>query len=46
MHFTEAEMSVMNRLLGYDCPSMKLADCADWADELGREYAAFAAGYR
>ncbi|WNZ13665.1 hypothetical protein [Streptomyces sp. 11x1] len=46
VHFTEPEMSVMKRLLGYDCPSMKLGDCADWADELGRKYAAFAAGFR
>lgn len=46
VHFAEAEMSVMKRLLGYDCPSMKLGDCADWADELGRKYAAFADGFR
>lgn len=46
VHFTEREMAVMNRLLGYDCPSMKLGDCADWADELARKYGEFAASFR
>lgn len=45
VHFTEREMSVMRRLLGYDCPSMKLGDCAEWADELGRKYREFAAKF-
>ncbi|GAA4811264.1 hypothetical protein [Streptomyces ziwulingensis] len=43
--FTETEMAVMKRLLGYECRSMKLADSAQWADELGRKYEAFAARY-
>ncbi|MFR9798218.1 hypothetical protein ACL02U_20285 [Streptomyces sp. MS06] len=45
VHFAEREMSVMKRLLGYDCPSMKLGDCAEWADELAQKYAEFAARF-
>ncbi|MFD3971218.1 hypothetical protein [Streptomyces cyaneofuscatus] len=45
VHFTDREMSVMKRLLGYDCPSMKLGDAEGWADELGSKYRAFAATF-
>ncbi|MFF7642786.1 hypothetical protein [Streptomyces canus] len=43
VHFAEREMAIMRRLLGYDCPSMKLDECAEWARELGAKYTAFAA---
>ncbi|MFF9359858.1 hypothetical protein [Streptomyces griseoluteus] len=43
VHFAEREMAVMRRLLGYDCPSMKLDESPEWARELGAKYAAFAA---
>lgn len=43
--FTEQEMAVMRKMLGYDCPSLKPADAAQWAQELGGKYAEFAARY-
>ena len=46
VYFAEPEMAVMKRMLGYDCPVMKLADCAGQADELARKYASFAASHR
>lgn len=46
VHFAGPEMAVMKRLLGYECQSMKLGDVGEWADELGRKYAAFATKYR
>ncbi|MEO3973461.1 hypothetical protein [Streptomyces sp. CAU 1734] len=46
VHFTEPEMAVMKRLLGYECRRMRLDDAGAWADELGRKYAAFAAKHR
>lgn len=39
--FTEAEMSVMKRLLGYDCRTMSLADAPAQAEELGARYREF-----
>lgn len=44
--FTEPEMAVMKRMFGYDCPAMKLSESAQWADELGHKYEAFAARHR
>ncbi|ORE90589.1 hypothetical protein ATO4_21020 [Aurantimonas sp. 22II-16-19i] len=41
--FTEREMAVMRRMLGYELRSMALADCADQARELAAAYAAFKA---
>lgn len=43
--FTEPEMSIMRRLLGYECKTMKLADSAHHADELAAKYRAFAAAH-
>lgn len=40
--FAAREMAVMKRLLGYECTTMRLEDCAAWADELGQKYLAFA----
>ncbi|MEU6131143.1 hypothetical protein ABZ805_18385 [Saccharopolyspora sp. NPDC047091] len=40
--FTEPEMAIMRRLLGYECKTMKLADSAAHADELAAKYRAFA----
>ncbi|MGI5403703.1 hypothetical protein ACQEVG_30470 [Streptomyces sp. CA-135486] len=45
VHFTEPEMAVMKRLLGYECLSMKLGDASEWADELALKYRAFAAKF-
>ncbi|UKY53529.1 hypothetical protein [Streptomyces inhibens] len=45
VHFTESEMTVMKRLLGYECLSMKLGDASEWADELALKYRAFAAKF-
>jgi hypothetical protein len=39
--FTEREMAVMKRLLGYECRAMKLADVEDWSNELGSKYREF-----
>ena len=40
--FTEPEMAIMRRLLGYECKTMQLADSAAHADELAAKYRAFA----
>ncbi|NEC09501.1 hypothetical protein G3I26_30135 [Streptomyces sp. SID7909] len=40
--FTEREMAIMKRLIGYECRTMKLGDTAEWAKELGHKYRAFA----
>lgn len=40
--FTEREMAVMKRMLGYECFELRLEESADWADELGAKYRAFA----
>ncbi|MHC0430286.1 hypothetical protein ACX6XY_08855 [Streptomyces sp. O3] len=40
--FTEPEMAVMRRLLGYECRTMRIEESADRADELGQKYRAFA----
>ncbi|BEL03189.1 hypothetical protein Q0Z83_013800 [Actinoplanes sichuanensis] len=40
--FTEPEMAVMQRMLGYHCRTMKLAEAADHAAELGARYREFA----
>ncbi|WP_093802505.1 hypothetical protein [Streptomyces sp. Wb2n-11] len=45
VHFTEREMAVMKRLLGYECLTMKLGDASEWADELALKYRSFAAKY-
>ncbi|ARF58374.1 hypothetical protein [Streptomyces gilvosporeus] len=45
VHFTEPEMAIMKRLLGYECQSMKLGDVSEWADELDAKYRAFAARF-
>ncbi|MEU1307717.1 hypothetical protein ABZ419_02295 [Streptomyces cinnamoneus] len=39
--FTEQETDVMRRVLGYECPSMKLDDATYWADELSHKYREF-----
>ncbi|MBB1246307.1 hypothetical protein GL263_22510 [Streptomyces durbertensis] len=44
--FTEREMDVMDRMLGYRCRTMPLSECADRADELGQKYREFAKKYR
>lgn len=41
--FAEREMSVMKRLLGYECRTMPLAESAHWAEELDAKYRAYAA---
>lgn len=40
--FTEREMAVMTKLLGYTCRTMRLEDTAAWAEELGGKYQEFA----
>ncbi|WP_433855440.1 hypothetical protein [Streptomyces kronopolitis] len=45
VYFAEPEMAIMKRLLGYECPSMKLGDVAEWADELDAKYRVFAARF-
>ncbi len=42
VYFTEKEMQVMKRLLGYECLRMPLSDIDDRAEELGARYAEFA----
>jgi hypothetical protein len=44
--FTEPEMAVMKRMLGYECRTMKLSESAEWAHELDGKYRAFAAQYK
>ncbi|GAA0373910.1 hypothetical protein QZH56_10495 [Streptomyces olivoreticuli] len=39
--FTEPEMAIMKRLIGYECRTMKLDDTAGWAEELGAKYRDF-----
>ncbi|MFR9676633.1 hypothetical protein [Streptomyces sp. TR06-5] len=46
VRFTDREMSIMKRLLGYHCSVMKLGDAAEWATELGEKYQRFAKTYR
>jgi hypothetical protein len=41
VHFTEREMAVMTRLLGYACRRMPLAEAEDRAVELAAKYAEF-----
>lgn len=43
--FTEREMGVMEKLLGYECRTMRLAETADWAEELRRKYQEYAARF-
>ncbi|GAA1974201.1 hypothetical protein [Amycolatopsis minnesotensis] len=40
--FTDREMAVMRRLLGYECRTMRLVDTGVWADELAGRYRKFA----
>jgi hypothetical protein len=40
--FTEREMGLMNKLLGYECRTMPLAETAEWAEELRRKYQEYA----
>ncbi len=44
--FSEPEMSIMSKLLGYRCARMQLADAADWAAELGRKYQRYASQFK
>jgi hypothetical protein len=44
--FTEPEMAIMHKLIGYRCRTMKLDDVAAWADELSRKYQTFASQFR
>ncbi|MBT2384685.1 hypothetical protein [Streptomyces sp. ISL-11] len=39
--FTEPEMAVMKRMIGYECRTMKLDDAAGWAEELAAKYRDF-----
>lgn len=39
--FTDPEMDVMKRVIGYECRTMKLDEAAEWSRELGRKYEAF-----
>ncbi len=42
VHFTEREMAIMRRMLGYECRTMPLAEAKERAAELGAKYHAFA----
>ena len=46
VHFTENEMAIMTRMIGYHCGSMKLDESEQWATELGRKFNEFAQQYR
>jgi hypothetical protein len=39
--FAQREVDIMEKLLGYKCNQMKIAESAQWADELGRKYQEF-----
>ncbi|MEV0562764.1 hypothetical protein [Dactylosporangium sp. NPDC050588] len=43
VEFTEESAGIMRESLGYDCRTMRLADCADHALELGARYQEYAA---
>lgn len=40
--FTEREMGLMEKLLGYECRTMRLAETGEWAEELRRKYQEYA----
>lgn len=40
--FTEREMGLMEKLLGYECRTMRLAETGEWAEELRRKYEEYA----
>lgn len=42
VHFTELEMAIMKRMLGYECRSMRLEESGAWARELRAKYLEFA----
>ena len=44
VQFGLEQMSVMEQMLGYFMPQMKVSDAAQCAEELGRKYRAFASG--
>ncbi|MDC0358413.1 hypothetical protein OAO01_06310 [Oligoflexia bacterium] len=46
VHFTEHEVSIMKKFLGYECHEMPLSDCEERAEELRAKYVQFAASFR
>ena len=41
VHFTEQEMAIMKKMLGYECLTMPLAECEARSEELGQKFQAF-----
>jgi hypothetical protein len=46
VEFTPLATETMRRMLGHDCPGIKVADCHDWARELRARYLSFAERFR
>jgi hypothetical protein len=46
VHFTEQEMAIMKRMLGYECRSMRIEESGAWARELRAKYVDFAKRHR